>query len=99
MWSGIRNVSRALRNVCYRPRQPAVKMPGTALPTESDQDKSSPQPFWEQTWFLTLLLIALVLVAYSRVFYAGFIWDDESHLTKNPCIVGPLGLKEVWTTP
>jgi hypothetical protein len=29
---------------------------------------------------------------------AGFIWDDESHLTQNPCIIGPLGLKEVWTT-
>jgi tetratricopeptide (TPR) repeat protein len=39
------------------------------------------------------------LVAYVRVFDAGFIWDDESHLTQNPCIVGPLGLKDVWTTP
>jgi len=43
-------------------------------------------------------LIALVFVAYARVFSAGFIWDDESHLTQNPCVVGPLGLKEVWTT-
>jgi len=47
---------------------------------------------------LTFLLIALVCVGYARVFNAGFIWDDESHLTQNPCIVGPLGLKEVWTT-
>jgi len=38
----------------------------------------------------------LVLVAYAAVFRAGFIWDDESHLTQNPCIVGPLGLKEIW---
>jgi len=37
-------------------------------------------------------------VAYAQVFNAGFIWDDESHLTQNPCIVGPLGLKEVWTS-
>jgi len=43
-------------------------------------------------------LIGLVCVAYARVFNAGFIWDDESHLTRNPCIVGPLGLKEVWTS-
>jgi tetratricopeptide (TPR) repeat protein len=32
------------------------------------------------------------------VLHAGFIWDDESHLTQNPCVVGPLGLKEIWTT-
>jgi tetratricopeptide (TPR) repeat protein len=28
----------------------------------------------------------------------GFIWDDESHLTQNPCIIGPLGFKEIWTS-
>jgi protein O-mannosyl-transferase len=50
----------------------------------------------ERLW--GLLLIALVFIAYGRVFQAGFIWDDESHLTQNPCIVGPLGLKEIWTT-
>ena len=49
-------------------------------------------------WCWAVLLIALVLVAYAPVFRAGFIWDDESHLTQNPCIVGPLGLKEIWTT-
>ncbi len=45
-----------------------------------------------------LLLIPLVFIAYAQVFRAGFIWDDESHLTQNPCVVGPLGLKEIWTT-
>src|SRR5438552_6826522 len=44
------------------------------------------------------LLIALVFISYARVFNADFIWDDESHLTRNPCIVGPLGLKEIWTS-
>jgi len=37
-------------------------------------------------------------VAYAQVFRAGFIWDDESHLTRNPCVIGPLGLKEIWTS-
>ncbi|MGE5214051.1 MAG: tetratricopeptide repeat protein [Nitrospirota bacterium] len=32
------------------------------------------------------------------MFRAGFIWDDESHLTRNVCVIGPLGLKEIWTT-
>ncbi|MBO0694603.1 MAG: tetratricopeptide repeat protein [Verrucomicrobia bacterium] len=40
----------------------------------------------------------MVFISYVRVFKAGFIWDDEAHLTQNPCIVGPLGLKEVWTS-
>jgi protein O-mannosyl-transferase len=44
------------------------------------------------------VLVAFVFAAYGRVFHAGFIWDDESHLTQNPCVVGPLGLKEIWTT-
>jgi protein O-mannosyl-transferase len=58
-----------------------------------------PRPsFWQQDWCWVLLLTALVFVAYIRVFSAGFIWDDESHLTQNPCVVGPLGLKEIWTS-
>ena len=44
------------------------------------------------------LLIALVFISYARVFNADFIWDDESHLTRNPCIVGPLGFEEIWTS-
>ncbi len=54
--------------------------------------------FERRDWCWAVLLIALVLVAYAPVFRAGFIWDDESHLTQNPCIVGPLGLKEIWTS-
>lgn len=54
--------------------------------------------FSRRDWFWALLLIAFVFIAYAQVFQAGFIWDDESHLTQNPCVVGPLGLTEVWTT-
>ena len=49
-------------------------------------------------WLWGLVLIAAVFVAYSPVWWAGYIWDDDLHLTANPCIVGPLGLKEIWTT-
>src|SRR5881409_3655228 len=49
-------------------------------------------------WLLGLFLVGIVLLAYSQTRYAGFVWDDESHLTQNPCIVGPLGLKEIWTS-
>jgi tetratricopeptide (TPR) repeat protein len=43
-------------------------------------------------------LILFVLLAYTPIWHAGFLWDDDVMLTANPCIVGPLGLKEIWTT-
>lgn len=49
-------------------------------------------------WIASGLLVAATLLAYAHVWKAGFIWDDEMHLTQNPCIVGPLGLREIWTT-
>ena len=58
----------------------------------------SNRSLWQRDLLLGLLLTALVLIAYIRVVHAGFIWDDESHLTQNPCVVGPLGLKEIWTS-
>ncbi|HEY2103431.1 MAG TPA: tetratricopeptide repeat protein [Chthoniobacterales bacterium] len=47
---------------------------------------------------LFLLLGVTIAVAYMRVRHAGFIWDDEQHLTQNPVIVGPLGLSDIWTS-
>src|SRR6266700_1678996 len=49
-------------------------------------------------WLLGFCLIGAIFLAYAQTRHAGFIWDDESHLTRNPCIVGPLGLKEIWTS-
>ena len=43
-------------------------------------------------------LFLLVILAYTPVWRAGFVWDDNAMLTANACIVGPLGLKEIWTT-
>jgi protein O-mannosyl-transferase len=43
-------------------------------------------------------LFLLVILACIPVWHAGFIWDDDTILTANPCIIGPLGLKEIWTT-
>jgi len=54
-------------------------------------------PSWND-WFWGLILILSVILTYTPVWQAGFIWDDDAHLTANPCIVGPLGLKEIWTT-
>ena len=43
-------------------------------------------------------MLAIVLILYLPVATAGFIWDDDDHVTANPCIVGPLGLTQIWTT-
>src|SRR5438034_1106594 len=73
-------------------------MSGNATPLGTSKQNQLPSPFWQRNWLWGLFLIALVSIAYTRVFNAGFIWDDESHLTQNPCIIGPLGLKEIWTS-
>jgi tetratricopeptide (TPR) repeat protein len=44
-----------------------------------------------------ILIVALV-GAYAFSLRGNFLWDDDLHITANPTIVGPLGLKEIWTT-
>jgi len=56
-------------------------------------------PSWlSRDWVWGVILVLAVILAYQPVWWAGFIWDDDQHVTANPCIVGPLGLKEIWTT-
>jgi hypothetical protein len=49
-------------------------------------------------WFWGALLVLAVILAYQPVWFAGYIWDDDVVVTSNPVIIGPLGLKEIWTT-
>jgi hypothetical protein len=69
----------------------------TRVPTTSERTQEPPSWF-RRDWLLGLMLILFVILAYTPVWRAGFVWDDETILTANPCIVGPLGLKEIWTT-
>jgi protein O-mannosyl-transferase len=56
-------------------------------------------PSWfSRDWLWGLILILSVILTYAPVWKAGFIYDDGLLLTANPCVVGPLGLKEIWTT-
>ena len=59
-----------------------------------------PRPLFSagRGWPWGLLLVLAVLLAYGPVWRAGFVWDDSSILTANPCIVGPLGFRQIWTT-
>ncbi len=44
------------------------------------------------------VLALAIFLTYLPVRSAGFIWDDDDHITANPTVVGPLGIKEIWTT-
>ena len=64
----------------------------------TNADVQGPTLWFRCDWFWGLILILFVLLAYTPIWHAGFVWDDDAMLAANPCIVGPLGLKEIWTT-
>jgi tetratricopeptide (TPR) repeat protein len=72
-----------------------ARHPKTLPPAPAGSPRS---PDWRRNVWLGLTLLVLVLVAYLPAVSGGFIWDDDAHLTENPCIVGPLGLKDIWTS-
>lgn len=47
---------------------------------------------------LAAALVALLAAVYAPSLRGDFLWDDDLHITANPTIVGPLGLKEIWTS-
>ena len=76
------------------------KVAGTGVTTRirTSVDVQEPPIWFRRDWFWGLILILSVMLTYMPVWRAGFIWDDDTVLTANPCIVGPVGLKEIWTT-
>ncbi len=51
-----------------------------------------------QPWLAIAILVAVIVFAYRGVWHGGFIWDDDIHVTHNPCLVGPLGFLDIWTS-
>jgi hypothetical protein len=54
--------------------------------------------WWSSGWVRCLLVIGGLVVLYSPACQSGFTWDDDEHLTQNPCIIGPQSLVDIWTT-
>jgi len=54
--------------------------------------------FAHKPWLLALLLVISTFVAYQPVWRAGFIWDDDDHLTANPAMTAPHGLRMIWSS-
>jgi protein O-mannosyl-transferase len=48
---------------------------------------------------LSLLLAAATVLAYLPALSAGFVWDDDSHVTDNPTLRSLAGLRRIWTEP
>ena len=72
------------------------------MATRFKKGKGAPAPLLppatHRDWLWGLILVLAVVLAYQPVWLAGFIWDDDAVVTANPCIIGPLGIKEIWTT-
>jgi tetratricopeptide (TPR) repeat protein len=43
-------------------------------------------------------LVVVTFVAYQPTWHAGFIWDDDDHLTANPAMTAPHGLRMIWSS-
>ena len=54
--------------------------------------------FADKSWLLVLALMVITFVAYAPVWRAGFVWDDDDHLTANPAMTTPHGLQMIWSS-
>jgi Flp pilus assembly protein TadD len=67
------------------------------MPTHSTSG-TTPKKISNSAWLSGAVLIVITVAVYLPALNAGYIWDDDEHLTRNPCIIGPLGFKDVWTS-
>lgn len=49
-------------------------------------------------WFLAVGFLAIAFFVYQPAWHAGFIWDDDDHLTANPAMSAPNGLRMIWSS-
>lgn len=54
--------------------------------------------WWNQNWFLGLLLVAVTLVVYQPAWHGQPVYDDEEHLTP-PELRSLAGLARIWIEP
>jgi tetratricopeptide (TPR) repeat protein len=55
-------------------------------------------PVRSHEWFWAALLFFAVVVVFSPVGWADYLWDDGMFVTDNPVIVSSHGLITIWTT-
>ncbi len=67
------------------PATPAPR-PATVLP---------PASLSRREWYFLLALVAVVFLAYQPAWHAGFVWDDDAHVTP-PDLRSWHGLARIW---
>ncbi|MCE0497564.1 MAG: tetratricopeptide repeat protein [Methylacidiphilales bacterium] len=56
-------------------------------------------PSWlSRDWLWGLLLVLAVILTYTPVWSAGFVWDDDGYVNVSSSFFGPHGLSAIWTT-
>jgi tetratricopeptide (TPR) repeat protein len=59
---------------------------------------TKPESWYRADWLGALFLVAATLAAYLPAWHAGFIWDDDAHVTR-PVLQGLHGLARIWDDP
>ena len=54
--------------------------------------------FERRPWVLPLVLVLVTVVVYQPTWRAGFIWDDDDHLTANTAVAASNGLRMIWSS-
>ena len=67
----------------------------TASPPAQVGSLSRLRVIWQWGWLKGLLLVAAVFLVYQPVWQAGFIWDDDKHITR-PELRSLAGLERIW---
>src|SRR3954447_17229877 len=87
------------RSFGWRRTSPPQARRGGAGPRNVETARRTPnadRPVGPLVYGLGLLL---VFIAYWPALHAGFIWDDDAHVTRNVMLRSLEGLGRIWTDP
>lgn len=59
-------------------------------------DATPPQSSVRSTWWFLAALVGLCVLASFPLLEAGWIWDDDSYVTRNAILTDPEGLQAIW---
>ena len=68
-------------------------------PPQRGREVKSLAKDWRPGALQALLIVLLTLMAYFPAFHAGFIWDDDAHVTQNKLLGSVHGLSRIWFEP
>ncbi len=80
-----------------------MSMKAPEMPQHDDTSALSPQDLRPATkrylLIFLIMLVVLTVAAYSSVFSAGFIWDDDDYVLNNQYLRSLAGLGSIWFEP